>query len=86
MFTRLGEGATDTGKHFIARTNVRSNRTHRIKKWSFFMPLVKGGSKKAIGENIKIEESSGKKPKQAIAIALDVARQSGAKIPNKGKK
>lgn len=50
------------------------------------MPLVKSGSKKAIGENIKREEAAGKKPKQAIAIALNVARKAGAKIPRKGKK
>ena len=50
------------------------------------MPLVKSGSKKAIGENIKTEEEAGKKPKQAIAIALNVARKAGAKIPRKGRK
>lgn len=47
------------------------------------MPLVKSASKKAIGQNIKAEESAGKKPKQAIAIALDVARKAGGKIPKK---
>lgn len=51
------------------------------------MPLIKGGSKKAIGENIKTEEAAGKPKKQAVAIALNVARKAGAKIPNKkGKK
>jgi len=48
------------------------------------MPLLKG--KKNIGHNIKEEEKAGKEPKQAIAIALNVARKSGAKIPKKGKK
>ncbi len=47
------------------------------------MPLIKSASKKAIGSNIKTEEAAGKKPKQAIAIALDVARRNGAKIPRK---
>jgi hypothetical protein len=47
------------------------------------MPLVKGKSKKSIGKNISIEEKSGKPKKQAIAIALNVARKSGAKIPKK---
>ena len=42
------------------------------------MPL-KGG-KKNIGANIKTEEAAGKKPKQALAIALNVARKSGVKI------
>jgi hypothetical protein len=47
------------------------------------MPLIKSKSKKAIGENIKREEIAGKPKKQAIAIALNVARKSGAKIPKK---
>lgn len=47
------------------------------------MPLKKGKSKKVIGENIKIEEEHGKPKKQAIAIALNSARKSGAKIPKK---
>ena len=49
------------------------------------MPLIKSGSKKAIGENIKTEEKT-KPRKQAVAIALNVARKAGAKIPRKGKK
>lgn len=47
------------------------------------MPLIKSKSKKAIGKNIAAEENAGKKPKQAIAIALNVARKAGAKIPKK---
>jgi len=50
------------------------------------MPLVKSGSKKAIGENIKQEEAANKPRKQAVAIALNVAREAGAKIPKKKKK
>jgi hypothetical protein len=45
------------------------------------MPLDKSGSKASVGKNIKELEASGRKPKQAIAIALDVQRRSG-----KGKK
>lgn len=45
------------------------------------MPLF--GGKKNIGRNIKELESTGRPRKQAIAIALDVARKSGAKIPKK---
>jgi len=45
------------------------------------MPL-KGG-KANIGNNIKTEEAAGKKPKQAIAIALNVARKSGVKVAKK---
>lgn len=47
------------------------------------MPLEKSKSKKAIGRNIAREEEAGKPKKQAIAIALDVARKSGSKIPKK---
>jgi Family of unknown function (DUF6496) len=47
------------------------------------MPLKPG--KKNIGRNIKTEEEHGKPKKQAIAIALNVARKSGAKIPTKKK-
>lgn len=50
------------------------------------MPLVHGKSRKAIGENIKHEEEAGKPRKQAVAIALNVARKAGAKIPKRGKK
>lgn len=47
------------------------------------MPLLKG--KKNIGRNIKEEEKTHPR-KQAIAIALNVARKSGVKIPKrKGK-
>lgn len=50
------------------------------------MPLITNDSRKAIGENIKTEEAAGKPKKQAVAIALNVARKAGAKIPRKGKK
>lgn len=39
------------------------------------MPLIKSGSKKAIGENIRTEMHAGKPQKQAIAIAYSVARK-----------
>lgn len=43
------------------------------------MPLLPGKSN--IGHNIQAETDAGKPRKQAIAIALSVARKSGAKIP-----
>jgi hypothetical protein len=49
------------------------------------MPLEKSKSKKAIGRNIATEEAAGKPKKQAIAIALNVARKAGAHIKKKGK-
>ena len=36
------------------------------------MPLIKSASSKAIGENIKTEESAGRPKAQALAIALSV--------------
>ncbi len=47
------------------------------------MPLLPG--KKNIGHNIKTEENAGKSKKQSIAIALNVARESGANIPKQKK-
>lgn len=50
------------------------------------MPLKKGTSQKTISKNIKTEMDYGRPQKQAVAISLNVARKSGAKIPKKGKK
>lgn len=44
------------------------------------MPLKKGSSRKAISQNIKTEMKHGKPQKQAVAIALDMARRAGGKI------
>ena len=48
------------------------------------MPLLPG--KKNIEKNIKTEMAHGKPQKQSVAIALDVARRSGANIPLPKKK
>lgn len=50
------------------------------------MPLKKSGSRQAISQNIRTEIKAGKPQPQAVAIALDVARRAGAKIPKKGGK
>jgi len=47
------------------------------------MPLRRGTSQSAISANIKAEEGAGKPHKQAVAIALDTARRSGADLPEK---
>ena len=44
------------------------------------MPLRRGSSKKVISENIRTEMEHGKPQSQAVAIALDTARRSGAKL------
>ena len=40
------------------------------------MPLTKGYSKKSVEKNIKTEMKAGKPQKQAVAIALNVARKA----------
>ena len=49
------------------------------------MPLAKGSSNKVISKNIKTESKT-HPHKQAVAIALDVARRAGAEIKKKPKK
>lgn len=43
------------------------------------MPLKKGYSSKAISRNVKTEMAAGKPQKQAVAIALNVARKAKGK-------
>jgi hypothetical protein len=43
------------------------------------MPLKKGYSKKAISHNIRAERRAGRPHKQAVAIAMSVARKARAR-------
>lgn len=43
------------------------------------MPLKKGYSKKSISHNIGVEMKAGRPQKQAIAIAMSVARKAKSK-------
>ena len=43
------------------------------------MPLKKGSSRKTISSNIRTEIKAGRPQRQAVAIALDVARRSKRK-------
>ncbi len=43
------------------------------------MPLKSGSSRKAVSSNIKTEIAAGKPQRQAVAIALSVARRNQAK-------
>jgi hypothetical protein len=50
------------------------------------MPLRKGSGQETIRYNIKELKASGRPQGQAVAIALDTARESGAKMPKKRNK
>jgi len=50
------------------------------------MPLKKGASRATVAQNIRTERAAGKPPAQAVAIALNTARKSGAHIPPPKKK
>jgi len=47
------------------------------------MPLIQDCTRKAISENIRTEVKSGRPQKQAVAIALSVARKNAAKCGKK---
>jgi hypothetical protein len=50
------------------------------------MPLSNGKSPKTVSKNIKTEIAAGRPQKQAVAIALNTARKSGADISPKPKR
>ena len=50
------------------------------------MPLKRGTSRETVSRNIKTETKHSRPHKQAVTIALNQARKSGAKIPKKSDK
>lgn len=50
------------------------------------MPLKKSASKSSFRDNLKKELDSGKKPKQALAIAFSVKRKAEGKSAKASKK
>jgi len=50
------------------------------------MPLIKGYSKDSISKNIRAEKNSGKSQKQAVAIALSVAKKAKSDSKQKSPK
>lgn len=49
------------------------------------MPTKKGYSKSSVSANIRREVSAGKPKKQAVAIALSIAREAAKKAGKPGK-
>jgi hypothetical protein len=47
------------------------------------MPIKKGYSQQTISSNIKTEMQAGRPHKQAVAIALDIAKKAKAKAKKK---
>jgi Family of unknown function (DUF6496) len=66
--------------YHVAPGSLHLDRKEKI------MPLKKGTSKATVSHNVKTESKHGKPHKQAVAIALNQARKSGAKIPKKSEK
>lgn len=50
------------------------------------MPLKKGHSRAAISQNISTEMHAGRPQKQAIAIALNTARESAKKVKSRARR
>jgi hypothetical protein len=49
------------------------------------MPLMKSGSKAAVGKNIKTEMAAGKPQKQAVAIAMST-KDKAKSLPQRGER
>ena len=56
----------------VATRGKTKNKKRKVK----IMPITKGYSKKTVSKNIKTEMKAGKPQKQAVAIALSVAKKA----------
>jgi hypothetical protein len=82
---RCGVGTRDAATLVAACIACRPDFL-QIDRKEKIMPLKKGTSKATVSHNVKTEAKHGKPHKQAVAIALNQARKSGAKIPKKSEK
>ena len=82
LLSRFLLAVAGTPQNIPVATRGKNNKPKRKGKK---MPITKGYSKKTVSKNIKTEMKAGKPQKQAVAIALSVAKKA-KKAASKKKK